>query len=255
MEYVDPAEGRPRLPQEYVDRGQLKESGFYIEKNLIGPATLASLKGLAKEDAVAEEGRGGVRNLLDVAAFRELAESAPLLRLVRGILGDEAFIVRGILFDKTSNSNWKVPWHQDVTIAVTNRIDADGFGPWSIKAGVLHVQPPANVLEKMISVRIHLDDCPAENGALRVLPVTHRQGKLGQAGIEAEVSRGVPVTCEAKAGDALVMRPLLVHASSPSSAPNHRRVLHFDYANVELPNGLEWRERQVFSFRELVERG
>jgi hypothetical protein len=254
LEYVDIAEGRPRLLEEYIDRGQFNESGFYLEKSLIGPTTLASLKALAEEGVVTEEGRGGVRNLLDVAAFRELAESVPLLGLAREILGKEAFVVRGILFDKTSDSNWKVPWHQDVTIAVKNRNETEGYSPWSIKAGVVHVQAPATVLEKMISMRIHLDDCPAENGALRVLPATHRRGKLDHAAIEAEISRGVPVTCEARAGDALVMRPLLIHASSPSSAPNHRRVIHFDYANVELPSGLDWRERHVFSRGGLVER-
>ncbi len=243
------------MPREYVDRGQFNESGFYLEKRLLGPTTLDCLKELATRDAVAEESRGGVRNLLDIATFRKLAESAPLLALVREILGEDAFVVRGILFDKTSGANWKVPWHQDVTIAVTNQKETEGYGPWSVKAGVVHVQPPATVLEEMISVRLHLDDCPAENGALRVLPATHRRGKLGQAAIEAEVARGVPVICEAEAGDALVMRPLLVHASSPSSVPNHRRVLHFDYANVDLPSGLEWRERQVSSCQELVERG
>lgn len=229
------------------DRLQLEVDGFALERRLLDDQTMAALIEVVEDNVATEDGRGGVRNLLDMPAFRDLAESQQVLCVVSAILGDEAFAVRGILFDKNDNANWKVPWHQDVTIAVTDRVDADGYWPWSVKAGVMHVQPPASVLEKMISVRIHLDDCPAENGALRVLPGTHRAGKLSQQEIDRCVASTAPVTCEAKAGDALIMQPLLVHASSASSLPKHRRVLHFDYANIELAQGLQWRERRVFS--------
>ena len=112
-------------------------------------------------DVEASVGRGGRRNLLDEPIVRQLANSTEIRNLVEPILGEKAFLVRGILFDKTEGANWKVPWHQDVTIAIKDRVDIDGFGPWSIKQGVQHVQPPAYVLQKMLSVRIHLDDCPA----------------------------------------------------------------------------------------------
>lgn len=36
--------------------------------------------------------------------------------------------VKGIVFDKTPAANWKVPWHQDLTICVERRIDVNGFG-------------------------------------------------------------------------------------------------------------------------------
>ena len=36
------------------------------------------------------------------------------------------------------------------------------------------------------------------------------------------------------------MRPLLLHASSPSRVPGHRRVVHLDFAAVQLPNGMRW---------------
>jgi Phytanoyl-CoA dioxygenase (PhyH) len=223
----------------------IDKDGFTIAHDVLSCESLAALIHFIDATVVAEDGRGGVRNLLDIPAFRELANSTQIRALVTPTLGKEAFPVRGILFDKTGEANWKVPSHQDVTIAVTNKIETNGYGPWSIKAGVQHVQPPAQILEKMLSVRIHLDDCPAANGALRVLPATHNQGKLSQAGIEAAVSQQGSVTCEAKSGDALLIRPLLIHASSPSSAPSHRRIIHFDYANIELSNGLEWRERRT----------
>ncbi|MBB5057377.1 ectoine hydroxylase-related dioxygenase (phytanoyl-CoA dioxygenase family) [Granulicella aggregans] len=220
----------------------IAQDGFTIARGVLPSETLAAL---IESSILPEDGRGGVRNLLDIPAFRELADSPQIRALVEPILGTEAFPVRGILFDKTGEANWKVPWHQDVTIAVTNRIEASGYGPWSIKAGVQHVQPPAQILENMLSVRIHLDDCPASNGALRVISATHQYGKLSQAEIEAVVLQQVPITCEADAGDALLMRPLLIHASSPSTVPSHRRVIHFDFANVELANGLGWRERKT----------
>ncbi len=74
-------------------------------------------------------------------------------------------------------------WHQDVTNAVQERIETEGYGPWSIKADVLHVQPPAEVLEHMISVRLHLDPCGEENGALRVLSGSHTSGRISDEDI------------------------------------------------------------------------
>jgi hypothetical protein len=227
------------------DRSQLKMDGYGFARSLFDKHAVAELIEVVEESVATEEGRGGVRNLLDAPALRELAELARMLEVVDAALGDGAFAVRGMLFDKNDNANWKVPWHQDVTIAVTNRIDVAGYGPWSVKAGVVHVQPPAAVLETMISVRIHLDDCPAENGALRVLPGTHRAGKLSQQETDRCVATIAAVTCEARAGDALIMQPLLIHSSSAASLPRHRRVLHFDYANVELAEGLQWREQHV----------
>jgi signal transduction histidine kinase len=38
----------------------------------------------------------------------------------------------------------------------------------------------------------------------------------------------------------ILMRPLLLHRSSSTKAPSHRRVLHLDFATEELPGGLEW---------------
>ena len=188
--------------------------------------------------------RGGifaVRNLLDVSAeVRELADSDAVRVLVEPILGAHFFPVRGILFDKIPDANWKVPWHQDVTIAVRERVEVDGFGPWSMKADVLHVQPPAAILEHMLTVRLHLDLCGEENGALRVLPRSHTRGKIPEEEIPALRESLPEEVCAVGLGGALLMRPLLLHASSPARIPGHRRVVHLNFASVALPAGLQW---------------
>jgi len=181
-----------------------------------------------------------VRNLLDLPEIAKLAESAPVRKLAQAVLGDTAFAVRGILFDKIPEANWKVPWHQDVTIAVRAREDVEGFGPWSTKAGILHVQPPAQILERMISIRLHLDVCDESNGALHVIPGSHRTGRIEETEIPSILEESQAHACVVGRGGALLMRPLLLHASSPSQTPAHRRVIHLDFACEGLPFPLKW---------------
>jgi hypothetical protein len=182
-----------------------------------------------------------VRDLLSlVPTVRSLADSPEVRALVEPVLGRGARPVRGLLFDKTPGANWKVAWHQDLSIAVKRRIDVPGFGPWSLKAGVQHVQPPAEVLENMLTVRVHLDDCGPDNGPLKVLPGSHAAGVLGSSDVEAWRSGRESVACCVRAGGAVLMRPLLLHASSSATRAGHRRVVHLEYATGELPQGLEW---------------
>jgi ectoine hydroxylase-related dioxygenase (phytanoyl-CoA dioxygenase family) len=181
-----------------------------------------------------------VRNLLTaVPQVRLLAVSAPLMAIASNLLGKQARPVKGTLFDKHETANWKVPWHQDQIVIVQNYVDQPGFGPWSKKAGFYAVQPPAEILEQMIAFRIHLDDCSIMNGALKVIPGSHRQGKLSAYQI-AQYRKQTAVVCEAQAGDLLIMRPLLLHQSSAGSQPSHRRVIHLEYAATDLPGNLRW---------------
>jgi hypothetical protein len=183
----------------------------------------------------------GARNILTESdALRTLARAPAVRALAECVLGPECFVVRGILFDKTPETNWKVIWHQDLSIAVRERCDAPGFGPWSEKAGVTHVQPPANLLARMLAVRVHLDACTADNGPVRVLPGSHRDGRLSSDAIEHWKATTAPVTCMVPRGGLLALRPLLLHASSPAQHPLHRRVVHFEFAAEPLPYGLAW---------------
>jgi len=148
--------------------------------------------------------------------------------------------VRAILFDKTPEANWPVAWHQDQIIAVAERIEVQGFSAWSVKEGLPHVRPPAGILESMITARLHLDDCVAANGALQVLPGSHRAGFLSEDAIRRWTREVSPRFCEVPHGGVLLMKPLVLHASSPSTQPGHRRVLHIEYGPGTLPGGLRW---------------
>jgi ectoine hydroxylase-related dioxygenase (phytanoyl-CoA dioxygenase family) len=190
--------------------------------------------------ALAPLAKAGDRQLLAIQAIAQLAKSARLLNIVAQYLPGKARLVRAIYFDKSPTVNWLVPWHQDLTIAVREKLDVPGYGPWSVKDGIPHVQPPTAVLEFMITLRIHLDDTDETNGALRVLPGTHRDGKLAAAEIATVREQVTEMICAATHGDAYLMRPLLLHASSRSTSDRHRRVLHFEYAGCELAGELAW---------------
>ena len=177
-------------------------------------------------------------------AVRQLAGSAPIRDLAEQVLGANCRPARATLFDKRLDANWKVPWHQDVTIAVQWRADVAGFGSWTEKAGVPHVQAPANVLERMLAVRIHLDDCLEANGALRVLPGSHRHGRLTDRAIQQWRQTVADVPCVVGRGGVLMMRPLLLRASSASAHAARRRVIHLEFAAGGLPGGLRWYQEQ-----------
>ncbi|HEX2855590.1 MAG TPA: phytanoyl-CoA dioxygenase family protein [Opitutaceae bacterium] len=184
----------------------------------------------------------GLRNLLQHSnAVRALAHSPAVRDLLVQLDGENARPVRAVFFDKNPAHNWKVPWHQDLTIAVAERREVPGFKAWSVKDGVLHVQPPAELLARMITLRIHLDDCDARNGPLRVIPGSHRGGRLHAAEI-ARLTQAAETVCCAPRGAAIAMRPLVLHASSPAAAPSHRRVIHLEFSPDELPGGLAWFE-------------
>ena len=223
--------------------------GFAVLEDLVGFATVSILLqevANARIDNLEGQRAGkafGIRNLLNVVPFtRDLANGSACRSIVEPILGSTARVVRGIYFDKHKDANWKVAWHQDVTIAVKERIEVDGYGPWTIKAGIHHVQPSESVLQNILTVRIHLDHTDETNGALRVLPGTHHYGRLDTRQIEYWKQHRQPVACSVNSGGAMIMNPLLLHSSMTAIRPEHRRVLHFEYSSIDLPGGLRWFE-------------
>jgi ectoine hydroxylase-related dioxygenase (phytanoyl-CoA dioxygenase family) len=182
----------------------------------------------------------GVR-IRGIEALRPfLACDGAIGSIAASVLGPSCRAVRAIFFDKTADTNWSLAWHQDRTICVQQRIDVDGFGPWTIKSGMQHVAPPFDLLTRMVTLRAHLDDVPATNAPLLIAPGSHAEGRVPVHAIEQVVSRCGTRVCTADAGDVWLYATPILHASETASRPAHRRVLQVDFAADELPGGLEW---------------
>jgi len=225
---------------EALDQIAFDRDGFAIIPDAVSSATVNELLA-ALPPSFDGKNCGGLRNLFEIAAVAELARTSAMRDAASVILGPDCFAVRALLFDKTPTANWKVTWHQDLTIALAKRHDIPGFGPWSVKAGVVHVQPPVEILERMVNVRLHLDPCGADNGPVRVLPGSHGTGKLSADAIGRLHGEIESVSCVVPRDGLLVMRPLLLHASSPATIPGHRRVVHLEFVTGALPDPLAWR--------------
>jgi hypothetical protein len=228
--------------QQYNYQLEIEQNGFAIRKAVLSPQLVDSLINTISNLAQTDKRHGGIRNLLNkLPAVRELTNSISIKSLVHPILGPNFFPVRAIFFDKVPEANWGVAWHQDLTIAVKEKIEVPGFSSWSKKEGIVHVHPPMEILQQMLTVRIHLDGADENNGALWVVPSSHNQGRLGEEQL-AQLTKD-SYLCRVDVGDVLVMRPLLLHSSRKSTHPYHRRVIHLDFANQPLPAPLQWFEQ------------
>lgn len=207
-----------------------------IASDLAPGALSAASEAIPVSDDVA-----GSRRMLDHKACAALV--APLrARLVAlGLLAADAVAVQCTSFRKSAVCNWKVPYHQDLSIPVAEHVDHSSLSGWSVKEDGVYVQPPLPLFDDLLAVRLHLDPCDADAGPLRVVPGSHRLGRLPSSAIEALDKRRDEVVCSAEAGDLLLMRPLLLHASSRARRPSGRRVLHFLFAPPEPGCGLRWR--------------
>jgi hypothetical protein len=209
----------------------LDEQGFSILASHIPESLLEELGG-----TLFDETRAGERCLLDHAAVLETAGLLKNQLVESGHLPAGAVAIQAIAFDKTAATNWKVAWHQDLMFPFAERVSTSGFDLPSLKQEIHYARPPAHVLEELLAVRLHLDDCGETNGPLRISPGTHRSGIHPTAGISSLVARHGELACLAKTGEILLMRPLALHASSQATAPGHRRVLHLVYhSGSQLP--------------------
>jgi len=214
--------------------------GFELVKQFISPEIVQTLiDEITKLNEL--KSPHGIRNAeKKFDCIAKLANSEKIVAQVRDILDEEPLLVRAIFFDKNPEKNWLVSWHQDKTVSVNKKLHIDGWGPWSLKDNTHHVQPSESVLNNMVTFRIHLDDSNADNGCLKVIPNSHTSGVLTQLEIDSLVKNAIFVECEANAGDMLIMRPLILHASNIAKLPKNRRVIHFEFSGYKLPNALQW---------------
>jgi ectoine hydroxylase-related dioxygenase (phytanoyl-CoA dioxygenase family) len=184
--------------------------------------------------------KAGIRHVLGHAPVAKVAREPRLLEIARGVLGSEAFPFRATLFDKSPCANWLVVWHQDTALPLRDRREAPGWGPWSVKEGIVYAHAPASALCRVLALRVHLDESTARNGPLRVVPGSHDKGLLTDNEVHELAARSHSVDCPVSIGGVLAMRPMLVHSSSKSQVQEARRVLHIEYAaSATVGEGLE----------------
>ena len=208
----------------------LEDQGFCLIENFFSQGSVEHLKELKLS--------GNIRFCL---------EKLPELRVYAQSVIQELsthykslFFNRSIFFNKTPDKNWAVLWHQDHTIAVKEKIETGGYGPWSVKEGIPHVQPPKEILERMLTVRIHIDSCNENNGALRVIPRSHKNGILKRNEIQQICKNEDFHTCKSSPGSILLMKPLILHSSESANINNSsRRVLHLEFLSESLHRPLK----------------
>jgi hypothetical protein len=193
---------------------------------------------------LAEAGKGGTRCLLAEPWCTALAQRLRAHQALASCIPADSVAVQCTYFEKSADRNWLVPIHQDLSIPVAARVDEPSLRGWSEKEGALFVQAPVNVLEQLVAVRLHLDECGRDDGALKVVAGSHKRGVMTNDEAIAARTVGAEQVCLADEGDVLVLRPLILHASSKGKGDSRRRVLHFVFGPRRLPLGLEWKIMQ-----------
>lgn len=222
-----------------ADAADFAADGCRFVDKLLDATACAALAGQLIE---LEPGSAGTRCLLSEAWCRALARQLAAHPAVAAVLPPGAVALQCTLFEKSLERNWLVPMHQDLSVPVAARVEHPQLRGWSMKEGRLQVQPPAELLQRLVALRLQVDDCGADDGPLRVLSGTHLLGRLDEEAA-AGLRRAPPYgeqACIARAGQGWLMRPLLLHASSKAGGASRRRVLHFVWGPVDPPLGLRW---------------
>lgn len=210
--------------------------GFFIVEQVLSASQCA-----VAASRITLEGPGaGSRRLLEQDWCQELAHQVRAHAALAQWIGPDLVAVQCNYFEKSADRNWLVPLHQDLGIPVAAYRDEPGLRGWSHKHGTWFVRPALAVLEQLVAVRVHLDPCGGADGPLRVVPGSHQLGCLDQTALASVRDRLGEVVCPVGQGGVLVMRPLLLHASSKGTGGGQRRVLHFVFGPSALPQGLQW---------------
>lgn len=226
----------------------LESKGFAIINTIYNKEEINSiLQYIAQTDT----DKPTFRKTNDLFAIRQFLKELPgiyqliftdkLNQLIRENFGEDYFVVKSIYFDKPPQSNWFVSYHQDLTISVNEKVEMAGFGPWTVKQDQFAVQPPLEILENNFTIRIHLDDTDENNGALKIIPRSHKKGIYRPETIDWSVES--ECICNVHAGGLMFMRPLLLHSSSRTTNNKSRRVIHIELSNQQLPEPLRWSEK------------
>lgn len=227
---------------------ELKETGFTTVESIYSDTEIEQI---IMAISHADSNKETFRKSNDLFAIRQFLKEIPevanyifnhkLKKIISEYFGTNSFVVKSIYFDKPETSNWYVAYHQDLTISVNQKIEIENFGPWTIKQNQFAVQPPIEFLENMYTIRIHLDDTDENNGALRVIPKSHVKKIYRPETIDWTTEN--ESICKVAKGGIMIMKPLILHSSGRTTNNNKRRVIHIEFSNTELPDGLHWAER------------
>lgn len=225
-----------RLPANATVADRLAIEGWSRLSSGLDDAVLDAVRA----DVVLSGDGAGSRNMLLHAGCAALVDTLRRRLVAVGAIAADAVAVQCTLFRKTADCNWKVPYHQDLSIPVAGRVAHPALSGWSSKEDGDYVQPPAALLARTLAVRLHLDACGASDGPLRVLAGSHVRGRIACDAIPDLRNAHPERVCDAAAGDLVLMRPLLLHASSKADRPSGRRVLHFLFGPPQPGYGLDW---------------
>ncbi|GAB4037873.1 phytanoyl-CoA dioxygenase family protein [Spirosoma jeollabukense] len=226
---------------------KINENGFTIINDIFSEEEINNLTQIIDQ---ATHSNTNFRKENDLFAIRNFIGEVPQIEpylwteklnsLIDTLLGASYFVTKAIYFNKPALSNWLVPWHQDTKISVDARKETEGFSQWTLKQGLQAVQPTRDYLDDLFTIRIHLDACDQTNGALKVVPKSHKLGVLKDNEI-LQLDKTETI-CNVQKGGLMIMKPLLLHSSSKSTSEQNRRVIHLEFSSKQLPNGLHWRE-------------
>jgi len=227
---------------------------YFFEKGLTVINSVFSddeIEKIAKSIRNADNSRENFRKSDDLFAVRQFLKEVPEVKdlifndtirtIVKELFGEKYFAVKSIYFDKPETSNWYVAYHQDLTISVDKKLEIQGFGPWTTKNNQFAVQPPLSFLENICTIRIHLDDTDEYNGALKVVPGSHTKGIYRPEIIDW--TKETEKFYDVQKGGIMIMKPLTLHGSNRTTDGRRRRVIHIEFSDMELPEGLKWSER------------
>ena len=218
----------------------LEELGYDIIEGVYSPDEVLSILQTINDEQL--DGQYGVRELLiGRNTLSNQIFTSRFKDLIHAINPSCNTLIKSIYFDKPPSANWIVNWHQDLTINVKEKHLVADYINWRVLPERVVVQPDQRLLERIFTIRIHLDDCTADNGALRVIEKSHRQGVIPIQEWK-DNKPGIEQICEVPMGGALLMKPLTLHASYRTENNAHRRVIHLEFTDQELPEGLEWKE-------------
>jgi ectoine hydroxylase-related dioxygenase (phytanoyl-CoA dioxygenase family) len=228
-------------------RNTISTDGFAILNDVFTAAEIDKLLYIIES---ADTSKATFRKTNDLFAIRQFLKEIPaaanivfnkkLTSLIEAIFGNGFFVVKSIYFDKPEASNWFVSYHQDLTISVNKKIEWEGFNFWTTKHNQFAVQPPLNILQDNLTIRIHLDNTNEENGALKVIPQSHLKNIYRSETIDWKTEQ--EYSCNVKKGGIMFMKPLLLHSSAKTTNNHKRRVIHIEFSRITLPGELQWAE-------------